>query len=91
MRHQTHHAALSTRTHDLPLHENSEDGTTKMRRQIIREYQKILREAEDTQAVGTGGERALRWKGEVRAATGNSANAEFVAADTAKQVCPSFD
>ncbi|KAF9034205.1 hypothetical protein BDZ89DRAFT_1111113 [Hymenopellis radicata] len=81
--HQTRHAANSTRVRDVP-HRNVDDGTTKMRRDIIREYQDILREAEDTKAVGTGSERALRWKGEPE--TGNSANAAHVAASTARQL-----
>lgn len=63
-----------------------------LRRKIVREMQDVLREQQD-QGVSTGLERQARWKSsapggrtgeEIRALTGNSANAELAAGQKAK-------
>jgi len=95
-RHQTKQASQGVRTKlSKPTTENPS-----MRANIIREFHNALKEAQDEAAVGTGVERAARWRApapggreglidNVRAPdlyAGNSANAAVTAAVTARKV-----
>jgi len=94
--HQTKQAATGVRTRKA-----DPDSTASIRGQIVQEFHRVLRAAQDTEsAVGTGLERQVRWRtaapggaeGVVNGqkakepASGNSANAAAVAATAADQV-----
>lgn len=98
--HQTRHAALAVRTKgtqesDLggEAAESGNLGSAAVRRELIKEFQAILKEQQD-QSVLTGQLRKTLWQGSGTSASnntstvpaGNAANATIVAGQVAKKV-----
>ncbi|KAG6848152.1 hypothetical protein H0H93_002909 [Arthromyces matolae] len=84
--HQTRQAADGVRAKSALSQADSSDGKVTMRKQLIHNMNRVLKEAQDYKGIASGVERMTRWKeNEQNGASGNSANAAVVASTAAKK------
>ncbi|TFK67006.1 hypothetical protein BDN72DRAFT_899354 [Pluteus cervinus] len=86
--HQTHHAAMSVRKHGRQLEEEEATPEEKLRRDLVTKFHELIRTS-DANESKAGASRQERWQeGQAGgyAPSGNSGNAQVVAAQAAREV-----